>query len=333
MEGVRQLRAVATAPAKVILTGEHFVVMGKPAIAMAVNLYSRVNVSKREDLAIHVKSSLLKASGSFYSGKYVPETGPADASKSLQPIHMVASHLLEKMGLKDQGLQIEINSSIPLAAGLGSSASVSVSVIAALYKLLGLKTSREETRELAFIPERIVHGKPSGIDQTTATYGGVITFSRDKGFEAVNAKRDIPIVIGNTGIVRSTGEQVMKVRSISQERPDEFNEIASRAGEISARAKEAIEKGELGRLGELMNDNHELLRWLGLSNTKLEELISTAKSTGALGAKLTGAGGGGCMIALVEPGEEDRVADAIAKSGGEPFTVKTDREGVKAWLE
>jgi len=327
------LRAVAMAPAKIILTGEHFVVMGKPAIAMAVDLYSRVEISKREDSAIHIKSTSLKASGTFQSGRYVPDTGPVKASNALQPVQMIASHLTEQAGLKDQGLDIEIDSSIPLAAGLGSSASVAVSVIAALSRLLGLRTSREEIRELAYIPERIVHGKPSGIDQTTATHGGVIAFSLDKGFEAINARRDIPIVIGNTGITRSTGEQVAKVRSISQERPSEFNIVATHAGEISTKARQAIEKGKLRRLGELMNDNHDLLKWLSLSNRKLEELISAARSSGALGAKLTGAGGGGCMIALVEPGVEREVAEAITKSGGEPFTVKTDREGVKAWLE
>lgn len=327
------MRAVAKAPAKVILTGEHFVVIGKPAIAMAVNLYSEIRVSKRDDSTIHIRSTSLKASGSFRSGTYVPETGTVDASEALQPVQMIASHLTKQVGLKDQGLDIEIDSTIPIAAGLGSSASIAVSLIAALSKLLGLKTSREEIRELAFIPERIVHGKPSGIDQTTATYGGVVAFSLDKGFETVNVTRDIPIVIGNTGIARSTGEQVMKVRSISLERPDEFNVIATCAGEISNQAREAIEKGELKRLGELMNNNHDLLKWLGLSNKKLEELISAARSTGALGAKLTGAGGGGCMIALVEPGAEDKVAEAITKSGGESFTVKTDREGVKAWLE
>jgi mevalonate kinase len=327
------LRAVATAPAKVILAGEHFVVMGKPAIAMAVNLYSRVKVSRIEDSTIHVKSTSLKASGSFQSGKYVPDTGTVDAAKALEPIQVMVSHMTKRAGLRVQGLDIEIDSNMPLAAGLGSSASVAVSLIAALSKLLGMKTSREEIRELAFIPERIVHGKPSGIDQTTATYGGVITFSLEKGFEPVTTRYDVPIVIGNTGIPRSTGEQVMKVRSISLEHPNEFNLVAARAAEISREAREAIKKGELNRLGELMNDNHELLRSLDLSNTKLEELITAARSSGALGAKLTGAGGGGCMIAVVAPGTEDRVAEAIARSGGEPFTVKTDREGVKAWLE
>jgi mevalonate kinase len=199
--------------------------------------------------------------------------------------------------------------------------------------LLEINRSREEIRELAFIPERMVHGKPSGIDQTTATYGGVISFSKDKGFETVEARSDIPIVIGNTGIARSTGEQVMKVRSISQERPDEFNKLANRAGEISAQARLAIENGELQRLGELMNDNHELLKWLNLSNNKLEELILSARSNGALGAKLTGAGGGGCMIALAEHGTEQKIAEAITKSGGQSFTVSTDTKGVKSWLE
>jgi mevalonate kinase len=246
---------------------------------------------------------------------------------------MVASNLMERAGLKEQGLNIDIDSSIPMAAGLGSSASVAVSVIAALSKLLGLKNNREEIRELAFTPERIVHGNPSGIDQTTATYGGVLAYSRDKGFETVNARYDIPIVIGNTGVMRSTGELVAKVRTISQVYPDEFNRAALRAGEISTRARDAIEKGELNLLGNLMNDNHELLKWLNLSHGTLEQLISAARSAGALGAKLTGAGGGGCMIALVEPGVEGRVAEAIARSGGEPFIVKTAREGVKVWVE
>lgn len=315
------------------MTGEHFVVMGKPAIAMAVGLYSKVKVSKRNDAKIQISSNRLNASGSFQSGHYVPETGGPEAGKALAPFQMIALHLSDKVGQKNQGLDIEIESAIPVAAGLGSSASVSVSLIAALCELLEINRSREEIRELAFIPERMVHGKPSGIDQTTATYGGVISFSKDKGFETVEARSDIPIVIGNTGIARSTGEQVMKVRSISQERPDEFHKSANRAGEISAQARLAIENGELQRLGELMNDNHELLKWLNLSNNKLEELILSARSNGALGAKLTGAGGGGCMIALAEHGTERKIAEAIARLGGQSFTVSTDRKGVKSWLE
>lgn len=327
------MRAVATAPAKIILTGEHFVVMGKPAIAMAVNLYSKVNITRRDDPKICIKSNLLNAVGSFQSGRYVPEMGGEDAGNALLPVHLVASNLMKRAGLNDHGLSIEIDSSIPMGAGLGSSASVAVSVIAALSKLLEMRISREEIRELAFIPERYVHGRPSGIDQTTATLGGVIAFSLDRGFEPVKSKSDIPIVIGNTGEKRSTGEQIVKVQSISLERPGEFDDVAARAGEISAQARKAIENGELKLLGKLMNDNHELLRWLGLSNKKLEELISAARSAGALGAKLTGAGGGGCMIALVEPGMENMIAKAVARSGGESFAVKTDRKGVKGWLE
>lgn len=329
---VADMKAYATAPAKTILLGEHFVVLGEQAIAMAISLNSEVNVERREDSSIYLRSLSLNTSGTFKNDEFKLEKGGEDAGRVLEPLKMVAEAVCQRVKYKDTGFNIEIDSKIPVAVGLGSSAATAVSTIAAVAELLEAKLRREEICDLAFVPERCIHEKPSGIDQTTSTYGGVILYRPGRGFTSIHMRHQLPIVVGNSGKVRSTGEQVAKVRKLFEERRDFVAHLAKNAGELSTKAADAIKDGDLQTLGELMISNHEILRKIGVSSQSLDYLVEVSMKAGALGAKLTGAGGGGCIIALTEKDMQQAVADAIEGSGGKAYIVEMDKFGVRAWL-
>ena len=327
------MKAYATAPAKTILLGEHFVVLGEQAIAMAVSLNSEVNVERRVDSSIYVRSLSLNTSGTFKNDEFKLERGGEDARRVLEPLKMVAEAVCQHVKHREIGFNIEIESKIPVAVGLGSSAATAVSTIAAVAELLEAKLQREEICDLAFIPERLIHERPSGIDQTTSTYGGVILYKPGRGFKSISMRHQLPIVVGNSGKARSTGEQVAKVRKLFEERRDIVAHLAKNVGELSTKAVEAIRDGDLRTLGELMISNHEILRKIGVSSQNLDQLVEVSMKAGALGAKLTGAGGGGCIIALAEKDARQTVADAIEGSGGKAYIVEMDKFGVRAWLD
>jgi len=326
------MKAYATAPAKTILLGEHFVVLGEQAIAMAISLNSEVNVERRGDSSIYIRSLLLGTSGTFKNDEFKLERGGEEARRVLEPLRMVTEAVCQHAKCLDTGFNIEIDSKIPVAVGLGSSAATAVSTIAAVAESLEAKLKRDEICDLAFVPEGRIHEKPSGIDQTTSTYGGVILYKPSKGFASISVRRELPIVVGNSGKARSTGEQVAKVRKLFEERRDFVTHLAKNAGELSTKGVDAIEDGDLRTLGELMISNHEILRKVGVSSQSLDRLVQASLKAGALGAKLTGAGGGGCIIALTEKDAQNAVADAIEESGGKAYIIEMDKFGVRAWL-
>ncbi|MEM2896735.1 MAG: mevalonate kinase [Candidatus Bathyarchaeia archaeon] len=309
------MEALAIAPAKVILFGEHFVVLGKPAVAMAIDLHAYVSV-KKSDRGIHVRSTNFDFSGRKSS------------KKSFKPIILAALSTLDHIGMPGIGLNIRIESFIPTGVGLGSSAAVSVATIAAISRLFNVNLSRREVYELAFIPEKEVHGKPSGIDQTTSIYGGIISFKPNKGFEHIPCK-ELHLVVGNTNIRRSTKALVNRVKELLNKDKDYVVELQKSYESIYDEAIDAIKLRDFNKIGELMMENHELLKKLGVSHEKLDKFVERAIEAGALGAKLTGAGGGGCMIALTDEGEKDRVAEAISEIGGEAMIVHVDEGGVR----
>jgi len=319
---------VASAPAKIILFGEHFVVYGEPAVVTAIDKRAYVSAELRKDRRIYIKSADLGASGFFTDEDFEAERGGPEARTKLEPIRIAVQKVLD-ISKKRVGVSVEVHSSIPVASGLGSSAAVAAATGAAVSHVLGAKISREEIFRVAYEAERFVHGTPSGIDPTVSTYGGVILFRKDMGFNPIRVEGDIPFVVGDTGIERSTGEMVAKVRERKERYASIINPLIKTGGKIALSAAEALEKGDLNTLGELMDINHSLLSAIGVSNEALERLVYAARKAGALGAKLTGAGGGGCMVALSSPNRLKRVAEAIERAGGKAFIARKSGEGVK----
>ncbi len=320
---------VASAPAKVILFGEHFVVYGAPAIVLAIDRRAYATVDLREDKCIHLRSANLNLEAIIESGVFRIERGePREARLKFEPVKGAIEKILTAHG-QEAGLNIEINSTVPVAAGLGSSAAVVAAVSVAVAALLDVEMSKEDIFKITYEAEKIAHGTPSGVDPAVATFGGALLFQMDTGFKALEVEADIPLVVGDTGVERATRVQVEKVRNMMESYPQVNDHLKRAAREIVLRAIDALKENDLKTLGDLMNINHALLYGLGVSDESLEWLINAARKAGALGAKLTGAGGGGCMIALANNENLEDVSEAIMRSGGRPFMARKTDEGVR----
>lgn len=320
---------VASAPAKIILFGEHFVVYGEPAIVVAIDKRARVQAEKRNDKRLYIKSENLKISGYYENSIFRIETGdPREARMKFEPVKLITEKILHKYG-SSVGISLQIDSAVPVGAGLGSSAAVAAATTAAVSGLLDVKLSREDILRSALEAEKTMHGTPSGVDPAIATFGGTLLFQMETGFKPVETRAKLPLAIGNTGVVRSTRIQVEKVRTIVDRYPKIVEPLMKCAREIVLRAIEALKENDLETIGTLMDLNHALLYGVGVSDESLEWLINAARKAGSLGAKLTGAGGGGCMIALASEERIEQVMQAIQRAGGQPFIARKTDEGVK----
>jgi mevalonate kinase len=320
---------IASAPAKIILLGEHFVVYGEPAIVMAIDKRVYARVEKRNDNRLHVRSMDLNLEVFFENGSFRVEQGDLKEAKTkLEPVKQAIEKVMEKHG-QHVGLDIEINSTVPVGAGLGSSAAVIAATTAATGAILDVKLSKEDILRITYTAEKIVHGTPSGVDPAISTMGGTMLFQMDTGFKPLEVKTNIPLIIGDTGVERSTRVQVEKVRDLVDKYPRVTEHLMNAAREIVLRAIEALKENDLETLGTMMNINHALLYGIGVSDESLERLANVARKAGALGAKLTGAGGGGCMIALAREEKLEQVSEAIQRSGGRPFVARKTEEGVR----
>lgn len=313
---------IASAPGKVILVGEHFVVEYEPAVVAAVNLRAKVEATLREDELTIIESLDLKKRVTLARGEECKDF-------QLKPIHKIVEEITKLTG-EWKGINVRISSEIPIAAGMGSSAAVAVAATLAISKAFGLELSKDEISEIAYKAEEIVHGKPSGIDNTISTYGGVIAYRRGEGFVPIECDfSGYKLILADSGIPRSTGEMVAKVRALRSRYPKVMEPLYHSAGRLAIEAAKAIREGDFVKLGELMNINHGLLSAIGVSNEKLEIMVYTARKAGALGAKITGAGGGGCIVALVEDGKVEKVAEALKKVSKKIYVLEVSMEGVR----
>jgi len=289
---------------KVILFGEHAVVYGSHAVAAPIPLAIEAKVENSDD-GIHLIIPRWSVEEKIQKGvehKY-------SIYKSLDLI-------LNELGLVNKDMRIEVFPHVPRAMGLGGSAALAVAIIRALSKHFKLNLPDDRISELAYKSEQIVHGTPSGIDNTMATYGRFILFKKGTPplMKEIRVPQPIPIVIGLTGVESLTAKMVANVREAWKSNKNLYERIFREIDQVALEGAEAIEKYDLERLGQLMNVNQGLLNALQVSSWELEELIEIARRNGALGAKLTGGGGGGAMIALC-PDNAEKVAEVMQKSG------------------
>ena len=298
----------ASAPGKIILFGEHAVVYGFPAIAAPV-LQVRAKAIASADPRGIPGTVRLKALdlGLETTLADLPVEHPLAAVLWKAAAAMQLSHI--------PACSIQVSSSIPMAGGMGSSAAVSVAILRAFSALVGHPLSDEQVSQLAYEVEVIQHGTPSGIDNTVITYARPVYFIKGKPIETLQVKRPFTLVIGDTGVQSPTADVVNDVRQAWEKAPDQVEGIFEHIGAIATAAREAIQQGSVEALGPLMEENQALLRKLGVSSAELDGLVETAHSAGAAGAKLSGAGRGGNMIALatLENGEE--IARALKEAG------------------
>lgn len=296
---------------------------------MAINLYSRVEAWPLDTTGVQVDVDLplkdLSQSRRYTAG---------ESASLLRPLRMAALATLDRIGEKKAGVRVSVECDIPVGAGLGSSASTTVAIASAVSKSLGTTLSREEIFKLAFVPERFLHGNPSGVDQATCIYGGVIRYKRPFKIEPLSIKNDPELLLCDTGIHHKTKTLVGSVVRNSKNNKEKFREHLAEIRNISQGVVKALKKGDHEDLGALMSRNHELLREIRVSHPKLDRLVDAALKAGALGAKLTGAGGGGCIIAVCEdPKAREKISRSLRKQGGKPFKVSRDVRGVVSSLE
>jgi mevalonate kinase len=298
----------ATAPGKTILFGEHAVVYGRPAIAAPVTQI-RAKATVFAEIRGQPGDVLLDA----------PDIGLKTMLSHLTGDHALAQacHLLarELNIARFPALRLHITSTIPIAAGLGSGAAISIAALRALSAFLGQPLPTERINALAFELEKIHHGTPSGIDNTVIAYAQPIFFVRDQPFELLRVARPISLIIADTGIRSPTSVAVAGLRERRQLDPARYESWFDQIAAIAKQARAAIESGRLPELGALMNANHALLRQLGVSSPELDQLVSAASQAGAWGAKLSGGGQGGNCIAIAGPDQIESIAQALQTAG------------------
>ncbi|UCH57866.1 MAG: mevalonate kinase [Candidatus Bathyarchaeota archaeon] len=318
----------ATAPGKAILFGEHSVVYRGPAIVLAIDKRAKIIAEKRSDKRIHFDCLDMGFEGYFEGDVYVPIRGEAWRGRRLQGMRVAAWKTLEHLG-QETGLSLTARSDIPVAAGLGSSAAICVATVAAVGELLGGNLSKKETCDLAYEGEKVVHGTPSGVDNNISTYGGVLRYERGESIERLELGEGLPFVIGNSRRKRSTRRLVARVKALREREPKLVDGLIDAMVGVAESGLEALKERDLRRLGDLMNINHGLLASLGVSIARLDLMVHASRGAGAYGAKLTGAGGGGCMIALLNPSKVEDIRKAIWRTRGEPHVVNISNQGVE----
>ncbi len=306
----------ATAPGKTILFGEHAVVYGRPAIAVPVLQIQARAVVSADPLGQPGAVRVL-----------APDVGLdawLDELDHEHPLKRTITNVLNELQVERlPACSLRVSSSIPVAAGLGSGAAVSVATIRALAAFLGHPLKDERVSALAYEVEKLHHGTPSGIDNTVITYAMPVYFVKGQTIEILQPGSHFTIVIGDTGISSPTMGAVRDVRQLWLADPHRYEAIFDSAGEIVRRARVCIENGMLQALGPLMDENHALLEQMSVSSPELDRLVRAARQAGALGAKLSGGGRGGNMIALVHPERGEEVAKALQEAGAVRTWIST----------
>jgi mevalonate kinase len=308
------MRAIAEAPSKAIITGEHFVVHGAWALAAALPRKVRVELSQ--------------APGFEVSSDRFGDSNSAE----LRPIARVVEAMAREFSVRP-AVKVLITSDVPEGAGLGSSASTMVAVASAFSKLHSLDLGVDEVVRCSMVGEQDVHGRPSGIDPAVCAHGGVILFRLGSRPKKVVLDAPRTLIISFSGRNRSTRGQIGRVSLMKERYPDFFSRLADAVSELSLSAAEKLQKGDMKGLGNLLAINHAVLRSLGVSNDTLDRMIDLLASMGSYGAKLTGAGGGGSVVAVAPEGKEKSIVSGLTARGFETFRVRVPAGGVKSWLE
>jgi|FLYN01.1.fsa_nt_gi mevalonate kinase len=293
----------ASASAKIILVGEHAVVYGQPAIAVPVSslrAVADVEANRPSGQGLRIVA--------------------ADAALTLDshpdnPLVITAKLVLRALDAPAPDITITVRSQIPVASGLGSGAAVSTALARALSAACNHPLDNETLNAIIYEVEKIHHGTPSGIDNTVIVYEQPVYFIRNQPIERVIIGAPFSLLIANTGIAASTRTAVADVRKLYETQPQRIRAVIEEIGALVVKARQAIETRAFVQLGLLMQQNHRLLQQLTVSSRELDTLVNAAMKVGALGAKLSGGGRGGNMIALVTPETAGAVQQALFQAG------------------
>lgn len=302
--------AIGRSGGKIILMGEHAVVYGQPAIALP---FSAVQIEAR----VVEEGTSLTVACQFYEGLV------HEMPKIWEGLKHAIRFSLYRIGAPtDPAIHIEISSTIPAERGMGSSAAVAVAVARSLFAFYDKPLSQEELWDIVHSSEKIAHGNPSGVDTATTSGGRPIYFVRDKELEELELHLDAYMVVADTGKTGNTLEAIEHVASLCREKQEAADWIVQ-LGQLSLQARTALASNQVGVLGDLMNQAQGYLQRLGVSDPALDVLVDVALQEGALGAKLTGGGRGGCMIALAKTKEQAKqLAAALCQAGSKQTWIQ-----------
>lgn len=306
-----------TASAKVILFGEHAVVYGQPAVAIPIQ---DVRTSAAVSIDASVSNPIIEAKDL----KIETSLGAAHYPETILPIIKTIELIDQKIvKLPKFGWRLTIWSKIPIGRGLGSSAAISIAIIRALTKAMMKFISPRELVRYSFELEKIYHRTPSGIDNTVISLEKPILFRKDHEPSAIQFA-SMFFIVGDTGVSKKTGDVVAQVAEARAKNIEQYDQIFNQIGTIARQGALALKDGDVKKIGKLMNENHILLQRINVSSPELENLIDAAKAKGALGAKLCGAGKGGCMVAVAKDGSTAGIiASELMKAGAvRSFTTK-----------
>lgn len=304
------------ASGKVILFGEHAVVYGRPALAVPVT----------QVMATAFVEAGMPGAGTVIWAEDLAEEVSLRAAPEDHPLAATARLALERLGLMAPDWRVTVTSTIPIASGMGSGAAVSVAIIRALaHAVSGARSalSVAEISALAYEVEKLHHGTPSGVDNTVIAYGQPVYFVRGQPPQPFAMGEPFTLAIADTGIRSPTKVAVGDVRRAWQREPDRYEALFDRIGVLVDTARQTISGGQPDRLGPLMDENHAVLQEIGVSCPPLDALVSAARLAGARGAKLSGGGRGGNIIALVTDATAPAVSDALIAAGAARVIVTT----------
>ena len=313
------MKSKASAPGKIILFGEHFVVYGVKAILCSINKRVTVTAEKISDKKIVINSEI---------GNLIlePNKSISEINSPLKPFYYLGNKVIKN---QDTGIQIKIDSEIPLGVGLGSSSACCVAGAAAIFKLFG-DISKEEILELAIEAERTIFENTSGADCTVCVYGGIMEYDKKQGFKKIEDEPNFQLVIANSNIEHSTESMVSEVKAFTIKNKEEFSKLLNQELELVEDVLKLLKENNTIELGEKINQNQEYLETIGISNNQLREMIEIGQKT-SFGAKITGSGGGGCIFAITDESNLEDTLKEFKDNNFECFSVEIDFEGLNTF--
>ena len=313
------MKSIASAPGKVILFGEHFVVYGVKAILCSINKRVTVTAEKTSERKISINSKIGKLD-------LDPNKLISEINSPLKPFYYLANKAIEN---KDTGIHIQIDSEIPLGAGLGSSSACCVAGAAAIFKLFG-NISREEVLKRAIEAERTIFENTSGADCTVCTYGGIMEYDKNKGFKKIEHEPNFQLVIINSNMEHSTQSMVYKVKEFENKNKEEFLRLSNLESELVEDVLKLVKENKVQEIGLKMNQNQEYLENIGISNNELVKMVKIGQES-SFGAKITGSGGGGCIFALTNESNLQNILKKFKDNDYECFSTKIDFKGLNTF--
>ena len=313
------MKSKASAPGKVILFGEHFVVYGVKAILCAINKRITVTAEKTKERKISIISNI----GELELEKNIPLS---EIKSPLKPFYYLANKVMKN---KNIGIKIIVESDIPSGVGLGSSSACCVAGAAAIFRLFTDMT-KKEILKLAIEAERTIFQNTSGADCTVCTYGGIMEYDKKSGFTSIESQPNFHLVIVDSNTKHSTETIVTNVRKFKENNEDEFSTLCNNESKLIEDVLKELKENNIKEIGNKIIQNQQYLERIGISNNKLRNMIKVGKN-GSFGAKITGAGGGGCIFALTDKLNLDNTIKQFKDNNYDCFSVEIDFKGLNTF--